>query len=133
MQIVQTIGEYASVVITILTALSLLFKPVRQLIKKVFRGRDKTHEDIKDIKDMLNTLVEHSNRTRATIDLHSEALMSTSRARILDNYYKLMDLGYIKPYQKEALIKEYEIYKKLGGNSFVTSCYEELMELPTKK
>jgi len=52
---------------------------------------------------------------------------------VILNYYKYMEKGEMKVYEKEALIREYEIYEKLGGNSFISSCYEELMELPTKK
>jgi len=125
MQFLKNMGEYAGVIISILTALGLLFKPVRNLIKTILKylSKDKSTEEIKT---MLLKL-------QSTMELHSEALMSASRITILNNYYKYMEKGEMKVYEKEALIREYEIYEKLGGNSFISSCYEELMELPTKK
>ena len=50
------------------------------------------------------------------------------RSEILRCYYKNKENKTIHQYELENLIKLYEAYKALGGNSFVQVVYEEILE-----
>lgn len=48
------------------------------------------------------------------------------RTAILNIYYKGLDKQEIHQYEAENLVKLYEAYKALGGNSFVDCIYEDM-------
>lgn len=55
------------------------------------------------------------------------------RDRIIEQYNKWIDLGYMPIYALENVTAMYTQYHALGGNGTITHLYNELLELPTKK
>ena len=50
------------------------------------------------------------------------------RCEILNIYYKGLDKREIHQYEAENLVKLYEAYKALGGNSFIEEVYSDIKE-----
>lgn len=55
------------------------------------------------------------------------------RDRIIEQYNKWMEHGYIPIYALENVTAMYKEYHALGGNGTITKLYEELLELPHRK
>ena len=64
------------------------------------------------------------------IKLGIQALL---RDRIIEQYNKWMEHGYIPIYALENVTAMYKEYHALGGNGTITKLYEELLELPHRK
>lgn len=62
------------------------------------------------------------NREKA----RTEGIKCLLRAGIVNQYYKYYDKQCIPFYKKEAIAKEYEVYKVLGGNSFIDDMMNEI-------
>lgn len=58
-----------------------------------------------------------------------EALLRNEITRI---YYESIDRGYIPQYMLESVLRMYEQYTALGGNSFITELVAELKDIPMK-
>ena len=50
------------------------------------------------------------------------------RCEILNIYYKGLEKREIHQYEAENLVKLYEAYKALGGNSFIEEVYSDIKE-----
>ena len=50
------------------------------------------------------------------------------RCEILNIYYKGLEKHEIHQYEAENLVKLYEAYKALGGNSFIEEVYSDIKE-----
>ena len=61
-----------------------------------------------------------------------EALKCLLRSNITSKYYVYNELKEIPLYEKENIDYMFEIYKKLGGNSYVGGLVEEINKLPSK-
>ena len=62
-----------------------------------------------------------------------EALKCLLRSNITSKYYVYNELKEIPLYEKENIDYMFEIYKKLGGNSYVGGLVEEINKLPVKR
>ena len=62
-----------------------------------------------------------------------EALKCLLRSNITSKYYVYNKLKEIPLYEKENIDYMFEIYKKLGGNSYVGGLVEEINKLPIKR
>lgn len=62
------------------------------------------------------------NREKA----RTEGIKCLLRAGIVNQYYEYYDKQCIPFYKKEAIAKEYEAYKVLGGNSFIEDMMNEI-------
>lgn len=78
-------------------------------------------------------LVAKVKEYRAKDTNQEEALKCLLRSAITSKYYVYSELGEIPQYERENLIYMYEQYKKMGGNSYITTIMEEIERLPIKK
>ena len=62
-----------------------------------------------------------------------EALKCLLRSNITSKYYVYNELKEIPLYEKENIDYMFEIYKKLGGNSYVGELVKEINDLPIKR
>ena len=62
-----------------------------------------------------------------------EALKCLLRSNITSKYYVYNELKEIPLYEKENIDYMFEIYKKLGGNSYIGGLVEEINKLPIKR
>jgi len=82
---------------------------------------------------VLGYLVAKVKEYRAKDTNQEEALKCLLRSAITSKYYVYTELGTIPTYEKENLTYMYEQYKRMGGNSYITTIMEEIERLPIKK
>lgn len=137
--IILKIGAVAGAISAIFTLLILASKTIRtwfvDMVSK--KAKEKQHE--KMMLEIHNTLKEHIEQDKEsrkelklTNELQNEALLSLLRNNITHAYYKWMKLEYIPSYEKENLIKQYNVYHNLNGNSFIDEIYKEMLKLEVK-
>ncbi len=78
-------------------------------------------------------LKESSEYTKESDDMIKSALCSMQRQSLLNACEKYIKNGFATLEQKETVASQYESYHALGGNSFITRLYEQVMELPIEK
>lgn len=91
---------------------------------------DKIDSSLDNISDELR---ESSEYTRESDDIIKSALCSMQRQSLLNACEKYIKNGFATLEQKETVASQYESYHALGGNSFMTKLYEQVMELPIEK
>ena len=69
---------------------------------------------------------ELNNRIKAI----EEGVQSLARAEIQREYIRLMKQGYATAYDKNNASYLYKAYQRLGGNSYITELYNQIMALP---
>lgn len=129
-------GSCVGAVLSIITLLTLIIKPLRSKFAKWVTKTANTDEfntkfdDINTKLDNLANLVEktieQNEILQTELDKQSEALKASLRNSILRLYYCCLSKGYITTYQLRNLAELYSNYKSLGGNSFISQCYEYL-------
>lgn len=62
-----------------------------------------------------------------------EALKCLLRSNITSKYYVYNEIGSIPVYEKENIDYMFEIYKSMGGNSYVERIVKEINDLPIKR
>ena len=134
MEIVNTIASYCGSISAIIALVILIVKPIRtkfvELITKT-SGKDDINTKIDTLTELVQKQVEQNEGLRAELDKQSEALMCSLRTNILSTYYEYYNKENIPLFEKECFAKSCETYFSMNGNSFVHSCYDEIMKLPT--
>lgn len=92
-------------------------------LEKIDRSLEVISDDIK----------ESSEYTKESDDLIKAALCSMQRQSLLNECEKYIKRGFATLEQKETITSQYDSYHALGGNSFVTTLYEQVMKLPLEK
>lgn len=152
-----TIGDIA-VLLGVIAAGYAFFKMVKEL-KKPREEKDKKVEEkleahektLTEHGEILNTHTVKLNKIDSTLDVISEdikesseytkeaddmiksALCAMQRQSLLNECEKCIKRGYATLEQKETLTSQYESYHALGGNSFITKLYEQVLNLPLEK
>ena len=92
----------------------------------------KNEEREKLIGDLKNTLDNHVKRYKEYTDRAQERDMFMLRSEIDNIYHKYMPLGYITSTAKSDVVKAWELYVAMGGNSYAKSEVADLMALPVR-
>lgn len=134
--LITTIGGVCGAIATIIALITLIVKPLRAKFASWVNKTASTEEfnqkfdDINHKIDNLTTLVEktvHQNEDlQIEISKQSEALKASLRNSILKLYYCCLSKKYITTFQLQNLTELYSNYKALGGNSFISQCYDYL-------
>lgn len=134
--ILGLIAGGAGSLITIITFCTLVFKPLREKFVKWVRkitNREEIDKEIVNVNskiDKLTELVEktidQNDKLQKEMDKQSEALKASLRNSILRLYYCCLSKKSITTFQVQNLTELYSNYKTLGGNSFISQCYEYL-------
>ena len=94
---------------------------IREAFQKAL-GRDATHEEVKTI---LNNMQEEAK-------VNAEATLATLRHDITYAYEKYKKTKKLPGNTKNDVCSLYEIYVKMGGNSYVHEIFEEMMKWDTE-
>jgi hypothetical protein len=129
LEVLKTLAVFAGSITTIFGCLLLFIKPIRTWVSN---GIKKNTED-KEQKELIMRMNETLEKHMEQYDLQNEALLSMLRDNITKTYYKFISIGEIPCYERENLVKQYCIYHKMNGNSYIDIIYEELLELNVKK
>ena len=92
----------------------------------------KSVEREKLIGDLKNTLDDHVKRYKEYTDRAQERDIFILRSEIDNIYHKYMPLGYITSTAKSDVVKAWELYVAMGGNSYAKSEVNDLMALPVR-
>jgi hypothetical protein len=141
-ELVKTIGGFLSALAIIAGALGACSKKVRAWFGRKIRdasGIEALKEDVKKIKTNQETLSDnlkgHLSQSDARFEngenriSNNEQLMVAMLRDILTRvYHQNYQTKSLPPYGKQYICHMYEDYKNRGGNSYVKSIYEEMME-----
>ena len=64
------------------------------------------------------------------LTLLKTALRSQMRERLRQKYYESVRIGFVSIEDREDFESMYQQYHALGGNGYLTRCYEQYMNLP---
>lgn len=92
----------------------------------------KNEEREKLVGNLKNTLDNHVKRYKEYTDRAQERDIFMLRSEINNIYHKYMPLGYITSTAKSDVVKAWELYVAMGGNSYTKSEVTDLMALPVR-
>lgn len=152
-----TVGDIVTI-LSVIAALYAFYKMVKEL-RKPREDKDKKFTD--DLANHQKTLDKHEGILRehstkldkidSTVTVISDdvkesseyakeadeliktALCAMQRQSLLNECEKYLKRGFATLEQKETLSGQYESYHNLGGNSFITDIYKQVMGLPVSK
>ncbi|MEG2381617.1 MAG: hypothetical protein RSB38_07980 [Oscillospiraceae bacterium] len=135
---IEEIKDVAAVVgclSAIIALMVTIIKPLRTGFVNWIKRKSNTCEIEKKIDSISRLLEDHikhdADKTEIT-ELQTGALLCIMRDSITAIYYKYMDRGSIPTYARENLVKQYECYHAMHGNSYIDIIYAELLELPVE-
>jgi len=152
-----TVGDIVTI-LAVIASLYAFYKMIKELRKPREEKDKKIENDLADHKkaldkhegileehtvklDKIDTTVtsisgnlkESSEYTKNADELIKTALCSMQRQSLLNECEKYLKRGFATLEQKQTLSGQYESYHNLGGNSFITNIYEQVMKLPVSK
>ena len=130
------IAAVASCAITLITLITLTVKPLRERFAnwiKVKSNSSELENKIDELSAMLKSHIDNDNAKLLSAEMQSEATLCILRDRITTMYYKYTASESILAYAREDLVKLYNSYHAMHGNSYVDIIYEEMLELPVEK
>lgn len=134
MEHINTIASYCGSISAIIALVVLVVKPIRnKFVDWITQtsNRDELNSKIDNLTELVEKQVAQNEQQRIELDKQSEALMCSLRTNILSTYYAYYNKENIPLFEKECFAKSCETYFSMNGNSFVHSCYDEIMKLPT--
>lgn len=126
---ITTIGSYAGAVITLITLVTLIVKPIRQ--KFISWITENSHTDelmqkIDALTEKVDKSIEQNNIMKEELDKQSNAQISTMRNTILHIFFQYKDSDSIPAVQYQSAEDMYAAYHELGGNGTATHIMEEI-------
>ena len=134
MEHINIIASYCGSISAIIALVVLVVKPIRsKFVDWITKtsNRDELNSKIDNLTELVEKQVAQNEQQRIELDKQSEALMCSLRTNILSTYYAYYNKENIPLFEKECFAKSCETYFSMNGNSFVHSCYDEIMKLPT--
>ena len=134
MEHINTIASYCGSISAIIALVVLVVKPVRsKFVDWITKtsNRDELNSKIDNLTELVEKQVEQNEQQKLELEKQSDALMCSLRTNILSTYYAYYNKENIPLFEKECFAKSCETYFSMNGNSFVHSCYDEIMKLPT--
>lgn len=128
-EIIKNIGIVLAATIQFATFFTIFFKPMRRKLVKWLR-KVTDADAYEEIKHMLQEIRESNKERDKQIKCLIKAETCGLRDRITDMYAKYMIEGSIPQKRREELIKDYDMYKEMGGNSYIDTIYPEMLDLP---
>ena len=122
-------------VLSCITLITLLCKPLRNKIAGWIRKTshmEETRAAVDEVRAMMQQLMAAEESKQAMLRLFKESQLSLLRDSITDLYFKYLPKKEVPTYERKDMVKLFESYRKLGGNSYVQTIYEEFMEWPVK-
>lgn len=145
METMKNLAAMAGYIITLTTLFGLVCKPIRESIlnkftqtsqiKEILEALQDLNDQVKSLNEELNKQVKELRSSIIEIEAQQqddiEATKCSLRNTITHLYYKYTRIGEIPALERENVSMLCKAYFALGGNSYVQSCYEEIMDLPT--
>lgn len=119
-ELVRLIAQYLGYATAIITAVVACSKKSRAAIKKFIKHDAGTEE----IKSALSGLKKEMEDMKMMVRDVRAASRDTLRNEITAIYYHGLETKTIEAYKKESLLKMYDDYCRLGGNSYIKDIVE---------
>lgn len=123
LEILKTIGGAAGALITLTTLWGLVSKKPKLWLKNTISEQNK--EDNLELKELMKSIDEKLHSNNAT-------MVCLLRHSITDIYQEYKEKKEIPAHVKQDLCSLYEDYHARGGNSYVHTIYEEMMDWEVK-
>lgn len=142
LNIIEQVAVLSGSFITIITLLSILIKPIRKIIIERVTNQVRIKYEEEDRKEFCDLMVEATELNKASIELtrneiqviitiqkDQQLILTQMLANTISRiYHRYIDEDGIPELEKKNLISLYSGYHDvLKGNSYVTRCYEELL------
>ncbi len=126
-QIITTIGSVCSALIVIRTLIGILLKLPMKWFKKSYEEHTEkiVNTKVEEVKTILTDMQEEAK-------VNAEATLATLRHDITYAYEKYKKTKKLPGNTKNDVCSLYEIYVKMGGNSYVHEIFEEMMKWDTE-
>ena len=134
MENLNIIAGYCGSISAIIALVVLVVKPIRnKFVDWITKtsNRDELNSKIDNLTELVEKQVAQNEQQKLELEKQSDALMCSLRTNILSTYYAYYNKENIPLFEKECFAKSCETYFSMNGNSFVHSCYDEIMKLPT--
>ncbi len=119
----KNIAVFVGLFLSSISALTILIKPFRKWFMNKISNVNK--DTLSEIKEMLKLHIIESEKKNLS---QNEALLCITRSEITAIYYKYFELKAFPIYERENLIKLYDSYEKNGGNSYIHTIVDEMLE-----
>ena len=119
----KNIAVFVGLFLSSISALTILIKPFRKWFMNKISNVNK--DTLSEIKEMLKLHIIESEKKNLS---QNEALLCITRSEITAIYYKYFELKAFPIYERENLIKQYDSYEKNGGNSYIHTIVDEMLE-----
>lgn len=134
-EIIKIIGFCIGYILSAITLVTLICKPIRVRFIKWVRNQnetDETQDRLIKIEQMLQSHIEADVDKQEVLTRLSEATKASLRNDILHLCDICLERGSITSVEKLNLIDMYKEYHNLGGNTYCTDRYELAKGLPEK-
>lgn len=142
LEFIEKSAGFATSTIALVAFISMLITPVRnKLIEWINKqvGTGKQNEQIEELRKMIvdnnakinekiDGIIEDNKKQNEKIELLQQGEIASIGSRIIDTYYKYKGLDNVDGFIIKNISHDYQIYKKMGGNSFVDDAYNHLKE-----
>lgn len=131
MDILNTVGDIASTIISVGAVITLLFTPLGKKIKGWIVDTTETDElkqSLVATNKKMDVVLTELKEIKKELSIQKEADQSLLRSKITETYYKNLEHGTLRQYEAEALDRNYQSYKKEDGNSFIDRIYHGEMK-----
>ena len=135
MEIVKDIGTVIGLVLSAITLITLCCKPLRRKIGNVIRkasNMEETSQALDEVRAMMQQIMATEESNQAMMENFKESQLSLLRDSITRLYFKYLPEREVPAYGRKDMVNLFESYKRLGGNSYVKTVYEEFMDWPVR-
>ena len=142
MEIVKNIGAVVGLVLSCLTLVTLLCKPLRKKIAGWIRQVSQAEEyreaikqnqlAIDEIRACMQQMMATEESKQALFLKFQKSQLSILRDDITRMYFKYLEDKQVPFYARKDMVQLYETYTDMGGNSYVKTIYDEFMEWPVR-
>lgn len=131
MNLVKDIAAVVGLVLSSISLLTVICKPLRNVIINFVThqsGKTELQQQIEVIRRMLEEHLETDKQKQVQAALDQEALLCILRNSITKIYYDYLPHKQIPAHEYKNMIFLAEAYIKLGGNSYVSTIVENMKD-----
>ena len=135
MEIIKDIATVIGLILSAITLITLCCKPLRRKIGNVIRkasNMEETSAALEEVRAMMQQMVATQEVNQELMTHFQESQLSLLRDSITRLYFKYLPDKQVPAYGRKDMVNLFESYKRLGGNSYVKTIYEEFMDWPVK-
>lgn len=129
----ENFADFCSSLIVVITCISLIYKPTRDRLKRVFTDKKNVKNlkhDKKELNDRLDALEEQLKQFDEKSDKRDLATVTLLHDRLYTSCEKALRIGKISVYNLDNIEHLYQEYHRLGGNGTGTELFKRVKSLP---